>query len=57
MTDVPFVDLAAQYRSIEPEINTAINEVLSSCSFILGDRVKMFENNIDINTVKRLSHK
>ncbi len=43
MTVVPFVDLAAQYRSIESEINTAINAVLSSCSFILGDRVNMFE--------------
>ena len=43
ITDVPFVDLTAQYRSIESEISTAINEVLSSCSFILGNRVNMFE--------------
>ena len=43
MTSVPFVDLVSQYRSIESEINTAITEVLSSCSFILGDRVRLFE--------------
>ena len=43
MTAVPFVDLIAQYRSIESEINTAINEVLSSCNFILGKQVNEFE--------------
>ncbi len=43
MTEIPFVDLASQYRSIESEINTAINDVLSNCSFILGDQVNIFE--------------
>jgi dTDP-4-amino-4,6-dideoxygalactose transaminase len=40
---VPFVDLAAQYRSIEAEINTAIQEVLGRCDFILGSAVGDFE--------------
>jgi dTDP-4-amino-4,6-dideoxygalactose transaminase len=43
MNVVPFVDLAAQYRSIESEIKTAIGEVLSNCNFILGKQIKDFE--------------
>jgi dTDP-4-amino-4,6-dideoxygalactose transaminase len=41
--DVPFVDLAAQYRSIESEINAAIQGVLGRCDFILGSAVGDFE--------------
>jgi len=40
---VPFVDLKAQYQSIAPEINAAINEVVQSGSFILGKQVSQFE--------------
>ena len=43
MTVVPFVDLVAQYRSIESEVNEAIREVLSSCNFILGKQLSEFE--------------
>jgi len=43
MNVVPFVDLAAQYRSIESEINQAIARVLSSCNFILGRQLEEFE--------------
>lgn len=43
MVNVPFLDLAEQYKSIEPEINVAIREVLSSCGFILGKQVREFE--------------
>ncbi len=43
MNVVPFVDLAAQYRSIESEINQAINRVLSRCNFILGRQLEEFE--------------
>jgi dTDP-4-amino-4,6-dideoxygalactose transaminase len=43
MTVVPFVDLSAQYRSIKPEIDTAIGEVLATCSFILGKQMVEFE--------------
>lgn len=33
--EVPFVDLAAQFRSLEPEINAAIAGVLQRTDFIL----------------------
>lgn len=44
--DVPFVDLVAQYRSIQPEVSEAIGGVLSSASFILGPDVSAFENEL-----------
>lgn len=40
---VPFVDLKAQYASIEKEVNRAITSVLESSAFILGPEVKAFE--------------
>jgi dTDP-4-amino-4,6-dideoxygalactose transaminase len=40
---VPFVDLAAQYRTIASEIEIAVNDVLSRCNFILGSQVEEFE--------------
>lgn len=40
---IPFVDLQAQYRSIESEVNAAIGSVLSRCNFILGSDVEEFE--------------
>ena len=43
MITVPFVDLAAQYRSIEKEIDQAIRNVLLRCDFILGAEVEEFE--------------
>lgn len=43
MNTIPFVDLAAQYHSIEPEVNAAIFKVLSRCNFILGSQVEEFE--------------
>lgn len=41
--EVPFVDLAAQFRSLEPEINAAIAGVLQRTDFILGEHVELFE--------------
>lgn len=41
---VPFVDLKAQYRSIKSEVNAAIQGVLDSCQFTLGDEVAAFES-------------
>jgi dTDP-4-amino-4,6-dideoxygalactose transaminase len=41
---VPLVDLAAQYRSIQPEVDAAIQRVLDRTSFILGDEVSSFES-------------
>lgn len=41
--EVPFVDLKKQYESIKTEIDLAINNVLTSASFIGGIHVKSFE--------------
>src|SRR6266481_8940527 len=40
---VPFVDLAAQYRTIEGEINEATSRVIQGADFILGREVSLFE--------------
>jgi dTDP-4-amino-4,6-dideoxygalactose transaminase len=40
---VNFVDLKAQYQSIKPEIDTAIQDVISNTAFILGKAVANFE--------------
>ncbi|HET9253354.1 MAG TPA: DegT/DnrJ/EryC1/StrS family aminotransferase [Candidatus Eisenbacteria bacterium] len=41
---VPFVDLKAQYRAIQDEIDTAIRQVIESASFVLGPAVERFES-------------
>jgi dTDP-4-amino-4,6-dideoxygalactose transaminase len=46
MTDrivVPFVDLQAQYRTIAKEINVAIQGVLDRSDYVLGEEVRLFE--------------
>jgi len=40
---IPFVDLKAQYASIKPEVDAAIQDVLNSCQFTLGAEVAEFE--------------
>lgn len=40
---IPFVDLRAQYESIKPEIDAAMDAVLAETSFIGGPHVKAFE--------------
>lgn len=40
---VPFVDLQAQYSSIEAEVNAAIKGVLERSDFILGRELDLFE--------------
>jgi dTDP-4-amino-4,6-dideoxygalactose transaminase len=40
---VPFVDLAAQYRSIASEIDEAVSKVIRDTDFILGREVRLFE--------------
>jgi len=42
-SQVPFVDLAAQYGSISAEINEAISKVIRESDFILGREVRLFE--------------
>jgi dTDP-4-amino-4,6-dideoxygalactose transaminase len=41
---IPFVDLKAQYASIKGEVNAAIQSVLDSCQFTLGNEVSAFED-------------
>ncbi len=43
---VPFVDLNAQYKSIKPEIDEAIRQVIESARFIGGAKVEEFEKKI-----------
>ncbi len=43
MMEVPFVDLAAQYRAIKKQIDKAIEQTLSSTTFIGGEPVERFE--------------
>lgn len=40
---VPFFDLKRQYRSIKNELNAALQQVMDSCRFVLGEKVKSFE--------------
>ena len=40
---IPFLDLKAQYRSIEEEADAAVSNVLESCQFALGKEVAAFE--------------
>lgn len=40
---IPFVDLSAQYHTIDAEINEAISRVIQGTDFILGREVNLFE--------------
>ena len=40
---VPFLDLKAQYKSIKPEVDEAISNVIEKSAFIQGEAVKNFE--------------
>jgi dTDP-4-amino-4,6-dideoxygalactose transaminase len=42
---IPLVDLKAQYAAIKPEIDAAMQRVVSNTSFILGKEVSEFEKN------------
>ena len=41
---IRFTDLKRQYASIHDEVNEAVNRVLSSGWYILGENVEAFEN-------------
>ena len=41
--NVPLVDLKAQYQSIKPEIDGAIQRVIDNTAFIMGKEVSQFE--------------
>lgn len=40
---VPFLDLKSVYNEIRDEVNPEIQEVLESCGYVLGPKVKAFE--------------
>ena len=41
---IPFFDLKSQYKLIAPEVKAAIEDTLESGWFILGERLKSFED-------------
>jgi dTDP-4-amino-4,6-dideoxygalactose transaminase len=41
---IPFLDLQAQYASIKPDIQAAVNKVFETGQFVLGDEVAAFES-------------
>ncbi len=41
--DVPYVDLAAGYRSQKPELDAAVSRVLESGAYVLGEEMHAFE--------------
>ncbi len=43
MQKIPFMNLKSQYEKIKPEIQKAVNAVLDSGNFILGEEVEEFE--------------
>jgi len=40
---IPFVDLYAQYLTIKPEIDVAIQDVITNSAYIRGPHVDKFE--------------
>ncbi len=45
MQKIPLVDLHAQYETIKPEIDAAIQRTIDQTAFILGPEAKQFEEN------------
>jgi UDP-2-acetamido-2-deoxy-ribo-hexuluronate aminotransferase len=43
---VPFIDLQSQYQSYKPEIDKAIHDVLDTSQYIMGPKIKEFEENL-----------
>ncbi len=47
MKKIQMVDLQSQYEKIKPEIDKAINEVVTSAAFINGPEVKKFQSELE----------
>ena len=43
--NIPLIDLQAQYKSLEEELNKAALEVLSSAKYIMGENVLNLKRN------------
>ena len=46
MLKIPMVDLVGQYNKIKSEVDSAIQEILSTAAFINGPHVKCFQENL-----------
>ena len=46
MSNIPMVDLVGQYNKIKPEVDSAIQEILSTAAFINGPHVRSFQDNL-----------
>lgn len=46
MQNIPLVDLKAQYLNYQSEIDSAIKDVLVTGNYVLGEKVKSFENDL-----------
>ncbi len=44
MTNIPLVGLLAQYRTIKPEIDSAIQNIITNSAFVGGKEVRRFED-------------
>ncbi|MBT2680362.1 DegT/DnrJ/EryC1/StrS family aminotransferase [Bacillus sp. ISL-35] len=42
---IPFLDLKAQYKSIEIEVKNAVGKIFEDCAFVGGKEVETFEKN------------
>jgi dTDP-4-amino-4,6-dideoxygalactose transaminase len=42
---IPFLDLKAQYKSIESEVKKAVGKIFEDCAFVGGKEVETFEKN------------
>ncbi len=47
MANIQMVDVRGQYLNIKEEVDTAIQEVIDSCAFINGPKVKSFKANLE----------
>lgn len=47
MRKIQMVDLQSQYEKIQPEVDKAVHEVISSAAFINGPEVKKFQNDLE----------
>jgi len=47
MKNIQMVDLKSQYEKIKVEVNTGIQEVIDTTSFIKGVKVNDFQHNLE----------
>jgi UDP-2-acetamido-2-deoxy-ribo-hexuluronate aminotransferase len=50
MTNIPFIDLQAQYLALQPQVKERINRVLDHGQYIMGPEVQELEDNLSAFT-------